>query len=152
MYNQYIVYFNHNVVHKPNNYHLSERITLLYSEINRLLSDTGLYINNVRDYININYLTLIQDDYNIGIETTLDLDTSLLSHHTDRLLHLDDAIINANTRRDILIEEVHRLEGQFNSHMGLNATEVFSSRSDFLNNAFDSLMVEYYNLFFNQNS
>jgi hypothetical protein len=143
--------FSGRVVHRPNfnvNDHLSERITSLYEEINRLLLDTRVRVREVEDYLRINRLVLIQDvNYNLSIQSFLPNNNVVTQ--MNYLNWLDDIIIDANTRRDDLIEEVRRLEAQINTIHQLDSSSVFSSRTDMLSYNFDELIAIYRNLFFN---
>ena len=151
IFNDYIVFVNHN--NTNNNFHLSERLTRLYCELDFLYRDTRFRIEEVRGYLVRNNLSLIFDeDYNVGIETTLNIAQETLLAHTEFLGAQDQRIVDNNTRRDGLTEEIHHLEAQLNNNLRLNSTEVFSGRSDLLNHNFDVIMLIYHNLFSNHNS
>ena len=87
--------------------------------------DTRVRVDQVQDYLSEHDLVLIHDDnYNIGIEYSSD--TGQVGIHTNHLAGLNEVITSANTRRDILLEEVGRLEAQINTVHELNSTSVYS--------------------------
>lgn len=107
------------------NHLLPERITHLYQELEstyKLITD---YIQDVETYLIYYNLVLIQDnDHTVGAEASPETSDYHLSIYTEFLANKDELITQANSRRDVIIEEVQRLEAQLHNYSIINSTPV----------------------------